>query len=145
MKLSPSAAPTSAEACYKPRLSHLERRHGADAYDRPVILRCTRKLLTVIGPKLVAEPAPAPDAEDWYANLLWFDRRKCLLMTHSATLFTIFEPNVNAPELRATDHLVTRLIGRELLSEGLPLDAFSDRSRRTSSWPGRLTAVSWGA
>ena len=91
-----------------------------------MILRCTRKLLTVIGPKLVAEPAPAPDAEDWYANLLWFDRRKCLLMTHSATLFTIFEPNVNAPELRATDHLVTRLIGRELLSEGLPLDAFSD-------------------
>jgi hypothetical protein len=35
----------------------------------------------------VAEPAPAPDPEDWYANLLWFERRKCLLLTHSATLF----------------------------------------------------------
>jgi hypothetical protein len=90
-----------------------------------VILRCTRKLLTVIGPKLVAERAPAPDAEDWYANLLWFDRRKCLLMTHFATLFTIFEPNVSTPELRDTDRLVTRLVGRELASEGLPPDTFS--------------------
>ena len=34
-----------------------------------MILRCTRKLLTVLGPA-VAEPASAPDPEDWYANLL---------------------------------------------------------------------------
>jgi Domain of unknown function (DUF6933) len=47
-----------------------------------VILRCTNKLLAVIGAPL-ADPAPAPDAEDWYANLLWSDRRKCLLLTHS--------------------------------------------------------------
>jgi hypothetical protein len=58
-----------------------------------VILRCTKKLLAVIGPSLLAEPPPAPDAEDWYANLLWSGRRKCLLMTHAATLFTIFEPD----------------------------------------------------
>jgi len=38
-----------------------------------VILRCTRKLLTVLG-SAVAEPSPAPDPEDWYANLLRFDR-----------------------------------------------------------------------
>jgi hypothetical protein len=50
-----------------------------------VILRCTRKLLTVLG-SAVAEPAPAPDPEDWYANLVWLDRRKCLLLIHSATL-----------------------------------------------------------
>ncbi len=55
-----------------------------------MILRCTNKLLAVIGAPL-ADPAPAPDAEDWYANLLWSDRRKCLLLTHSGTLFTIFE------------------------------------------------------
>jgi len=91
-----------------------------------VILRCTKKLLAVIGPSLLAEPAPAPDAEDWYANLLWSGRRKCLLMTHAATLFTIFEPDVSAAGLRATDQLVTRLIGRELLSESLPPDTFAD-------------------
>jgi len=71
-----------------------------------VILRCTRKLLVVIGSP-VADPAPARDPEDWYANLLWFDQRKCLLLTHAATLFTIFEADVTASSLRATRKLLT--------------------------------------
>ena len=91
-----------------------------------MILRCTKKLLAVIGRELIVEPASIPDAEDWYANLLWFDRRKCLLLTHSATLFSIFEADVSASGLRATSRLVTRLIGRELLSEGLPANMFTD-------------------
>jgi hypothetical protein len=74
----------------------------------------------------VGDPAPAPDPEDWYANLLWFDRRKCLLLTHSATLFTIFEADVTAPSLRATRQLVTSLIGRELRREDLPAATFGD-------------------
>ena len=90
-----------------------------------MILRCTKKVLAVIGPTLLADPAPAPDPEDWYANLLWSGRRKCLLLTHSATLFTIFEPGISAADLRATDRLVTRLIKRELLSEGLPMATFT--------------------
>ena len=95
------------------------------AYDRPVILRCTKKLLTAMGVQ-VAQPAPIPGPEDWYANLLWFERRKCLLLTHSATLFTIFEPTVTAVSLRATHQLVADLIGRELRCEGLPPDTFGD-------------------
>jgi hypothetical protein len=91
-----------------------------------VILRCTKKLLTAIGPTLMGEPAPAPDPEDWYANLLWFDRRKCLLITHSATLFSVFEADVRTTDLRAAGHLVTTLIGRELRSEGLPPTTFAD-------------------
>jgi hypothetical protein len=35
-----------------------------------VILRCTKKVLAVVGGGRVTEPGPAPDAEDWYANLL---------------------------------------------------------------------------
>lgn len=94
------------------------------SYDRGVILRCTRKLLAVIGPALATSAVPAPSPEDWYANLLWFDRRKCLLLTHSATLFSIFEPDVRAADLRATHPLLTRLIGRELRRENLPLATF---------------------
>ena len=56
----------------------------ARPYHWPVILRCTKKLLTAMGVQ-VAQPAPIPGPEDWYANLLWFERRKCLLLTHSAT------------------------------------------------------------
>lgn len=50
-----------------------------------MIVRCTKKLLAVLGAGRVARPGPAPDSEDWYANLLWFDGRKCLLLTHAAT------------------------------------------------------------
>jgi len=92
---------------------------------RSVILRCTKKLLAVVGSALV-EPAPAPDDEDWYANLLWFDRRKCLLLTHVGTLFTIFEANLTAAGLRSTGQLVTGLIDRELHREGLPPATFGD-------------------
>lgn len=62
--------------------------------------------------------------EDWYANLLWLDRRKCLLLTHAGTLFSIFEPDVRVADLRDTGHLVSRLIGRELAAEKLPAATF---------------------
>ena len=62
-----------------------------------MILRCTKKLLTVIGSRQLIDRTP--DGEDWYANLLWLSGRKCLLITHAATLFTVFEADV--PDARA--------------------------------------------
>ena len=87
-----------------------------------MILRCTKKLIAVIGPVHISEPTP--DAEDWYANLLWFERRKCLLLTHVSTLFTILEADVSVSDLRSTGSFISALIKRELLSEGLPPDTF---------------------
>lgn len=89
-----------------------------------MILRCTKKLLAVLGTGHAAGSGPAPDAQDWYANLLWFDRRKCLLVTHAATLFSIFEADVRAADLRATRRLVTELVERELRREDLPPATF---------------------
>ena len=91
-----------------------------------MILRCTKKLLAVLGAGRVAGPGPAPDSEDWYANLLWFDGRKCLLLTHAATLFSVFEPDVRAADLRATHRLVTGLVERELRREDLPSATFGN-------------------
>ena len=89
-----------------------------------MILRCTKKLLDVIRPEQLA--TQEPDGNDWYANLLVFDRRKCLLLTHADTLFTIFEPDVRALDLRSTHDLVAGLIMRELVAEGLPVRTFGD-------------------
>lgn len=89
-----------------------------------MILRCTKKLLAVIRPEQLA--TPEPDGDDWYANLLVLDRRKCLLLTHVDTLFTIFEPDVRVSDLRTTRRLVAGLIGRELLAESLPPDTFGE-------------------
>ncbi len=100
--------------------------HRPAPYDQPVILRCTKKLLATIGAKLVDDQAPAPDPEAWYANIACLDGRACLLLTHAATLFTVVEAGVGAPELRSPHRLVTGLIARELLSEGLPPATFGD-------------------
>ncbi len=93
-------------------------------YDHSVILRCTKKLLDVIRPEDLV--APDPDDGDWYANLLVFERRKCLLLTHAGSLFTIFEPDLRVADLRATHDLVTGRVERELLAEGLYPGAFGD-------------------
>jgi hypothetical protein len=89
-----------------------------------VILRCTKKLLDLIRPGQLTMRDPGSD--DWYANLLVFDRRKCLLLTHAGTLFAVFEPNLRASNLRSTHALVTGLIERQLVAEALPLETFGD-------------------
>ena len=78
-----------------------------------MILRCTKKLLTVIRPQQLIDCTP--DGEDWYANLLWLNGRKCLLLTHAATLFTALEADVRTADLRDPGRLVTALISRRLL------------------------------
>ena len=67
-----------------------------------------------------------PSDADWYANILWLDRRKCLLLAHAGTLFAIFAPDVRKADLAPIGPLVVRLIERELHAEDLPLDCFGD-------------------
>ncbi|MGE5289774.1 MAG: DUF6933 domain-containing protein [Micromonosporaceae bacterium] len=95
-----------------------------------MILRCTRKLLRLLATEPVADPEPVPGAEDWYGNLLWLDRRKCLLLTHAGTLFSVFQADVHAADLRDTHRLVTGLIARELAREGLPPATFGPLDRQ---------------
>lgn len=85
-------------------------------------VRCTQRLLKAIRVpprELVEVPV---SADDWYANLLWFDRRMCLLITHASTLFPLFVPDVRATELRALGALVKRNAQRALRDEALPPD-----------------------
>jgi hypothetical protein len=104
--------------------------HAVGGYHHLVILRCTRKLLRLLGTEPATGSGPVPAAEDWYGNLLWFDRRKCLLLTHAATLFSVFEADVRAADLRDTHRLVTGLIARELAREGLPPATFGPLDRQ---------------
>jgi hypothetical protein len=91
-----------------------------------VVLRCTAKLLNLLGARDKDLAAPAPSDGDWYANLLWLDRRKCLLLAHAGTLFSVFVADVRKADLLPLRSLVVRLIQRELRSEGLPLDSFGN-------------------
>jgi len=54
------------------------------------LLHCTQKLLKELNVELTApvEARTNPDElGNWYANLLRFDRRKCILFTSEKTLF----------------------------------------------------------
>lgn len=90
-----------------------------------MILRCTQKLLTVVGRSRLSAAAPEPAGTDWYANLLWFDGRKCVLVMQVDTLFSVFEPDVRAADLRDFSWW-TNLIERELRAEDLPVDALGN-------------------
>jgi hypothetical protein len=73
-----------------------------------MILRCTAKMLTLLGAGPAALVTAPPSADDWYLNLLWIDRRKCLLLTHAGTLFPVFVADVRR---RTRSRCVTRSSG----------------------------------
>jgi len=50
-----------------------------------VILRCTAKALDLLGGRRLELTESTPTDDDWYLNLLWVDRKKCLLLAHAGT------------------------------------------------------------
>jgi hypothetical protein len=87
-----------------------------------VILRCTKKLLDLLDASSLRLTESEPSEDDWYANLLWVDRQKCLLITHAATLFSVFVPGVRKADLRPIGPYVVGVIELELRSEGLAIN-----------------------
>jgi hypothetical protein len=84
-----------------------------------MVVRCTKKVLDLIGSG--AGPlttAPAEDA-DWYLNLVWIDRRKCLLLVHVRTLFSVFVADVRKADLRPFGRFVVTAVAAALEGEGL--------------------------
>lgn len=91
------------------------------------VIRCTAKLLRVVAGSPVTRNMD-PHTGDWYANLLWLDGRKCLLMAHSTTLFAAFEPDITKAQVTPLGRFALALIERELAAEGLPQDTFGHMS-----------------
>lgn len=95
----------------------------------------------------------AADPElEWYGNLLWFERRKCLLVTHAATLFSVFIPDVRKKDLTPIGPFITRQIEAALAVESLPpnaigqLDPDDVRIAKTASRTvlGCMNDMAWG-
>src|SRR3970040_10904 len=58
----------------------------------PVILRCTAKLLSLLGIGTRELAVFEPSNDDWYANLLWLGRRKWLLLGPRDTALAVRGP-----------------------------------------------------
>jgi hypothetical protein len=109
----------------------------ADRNDRVLTLRCTGKVLRLLdrsAGRLTLTSAAASD-HDWYINLIWLDRRKCLLITHAGTLFSILAVDVRQADLNQIGPLIVALIERELGAEGLRIDTFGQLDPVGVSWP----------
>lgn len=87
-----------------------------------MVVRCTQKLVSLLGRKRVRLVEAAASEDDWYAKLIWLDRRKCLLLAHADTLFPVFVADVRAAELRPFEERVVGWVEGALLEEGLPPD-----------------------
>lgn len=93
-----------------------------------MIVRCTARLLKLLAPDELTDAEPAPD--DWYANLIWIDRRKCLLVVHANTLFPVFVADVRKPQLAKFGHYIAGTIAKALADEGLASDCLGSLDPR---------------
>ena len=93
-----------------------------------MVVRCTKKVLDLLGRDVMLSE-PAPSDEDWYLNLLWIERQKCLLLTHSGTLFSVFRAGVRVADLRPLGGYVVEAIETELRAEQLPAGTFAQLDR----------------
>jgi hypothetical protein len=90
-----------------------------------MVVRLTKKMRDLLGGRSVVLGGFPPTDDDWYLNLLWIDRQKCLLLTHNGTLFTVFRAGVHSADLRPLGAYLVTAIDTELRAEHLPTDTFS--------------------
>jgi hypothetical protein len=104
-----------------------------------VLLQCTRGLLKLVGDRAGTLVEAEPGIDDWYANVFVIERRKCLLLVHADTLFSVLDTDVRVAELDNLGFYVATLVVDALASEGLagttlgPLDPSGVRVARTAS------------
>jgi len=85
------------------------------------IIHCTRKLLKELEVQTV-EPGEVPSAPEglgnWYANLLRFERRKCVLFTNEKTIYSFLIPAVLKKDLMNIKGLFLSHLSYNLQYEG---------------------------
>ena len=91
-----------------------------------MVLRCTKRVLDLIGVGPKGLVAADPTDDDWYANVFWIDRRKHLLLAHAGTLFPVFVADVRKTDLLPLGQVAVRLIRSELRMENLAPDALGE-------------------
>lgn len=85
------------------------------------VLRCTQKLLKelrVSNDDLVDESESSGRLGDWYANLLRIERRKCVMFTNAATLYTFLVAGVLRKDFDRVGDLFRTRLRRTLTHDG---------------------------
>jgi len=83
-------------------------------------IRCTQKLLKELKVESEAIDSKLLGLGSWHANLLLIDRRKCVLLTNDACLYSIFIPGLKKSEFTHFPEVLGQHLFKNLLQEELP-------------------------
>ena len=83
-------------------------------------IQCTQKLLKELKVKPEEIQPELSSLANWYANLLLIDRRKCVLLTHQSTLYSVFIPGLKKPDFIHFPEVIGQNIFENLLQEDIP-------------------------
>lgn len=85
-----------------------------------MILRCIAKLLKELGASKADLTDNIPQDQplnEWYANLFFIRRKKCVIFTNAVTLFTFVVFDVDRSQIRDIGNLFRNGLGYALLEE----------------------------
>ena len=92
------------------------------------IIHCTQKLLKLLKRDITDIDKIPPNPEglgNWYANLLWFNRKKCILFTNEKTLYTFLIPKVKKENLKNIIDEFLFNLNMNLQAEKFPLEVIN--------------------
>lgn len=94
---------------------------------RAHIVRCTNKLLKELRIRPIEFETPGEmSVRDWHANLLVIERKKCILVTHTLSLYSFFIYGVNRKDFDDFTTLFNQHLRAQLAAEGLGKSALYD-------------------
>ena len=96
------------------------------------VIHCTQKLLKELGNPALCDPVNllSNSLESWYANLLRFHRKKCILFTNEKTLYSFLVPNVLKADLKKLETIFLINLSYNLKYEGFPPDVIKQFTQK---------------
>ena len=115
-----SQSPKSSKTNSKPNSKTKEQDLSSIDPNKAHVVRCTGKLLKELRIKPVEfETLGESSVRDWHANLLTIERRKCILVTHTLSLYSFFIFGVTRKDLDNFKRIFNEHLRIQLASEGL--------------------------
>ena len=99
---------------------------------QPIALRCTKKLLD----EFKRSRIPLSDMEvdlryEWHVNLFYLDRKKCLMFTHTTTLYALVVCGVKKQDIINISDTFWNNLKMHFESEGFDINAYAKLEANT--------------
>jgi len=79
-----------------------------------MVLQATKKLQDFLGIKVISVPENIDSFSCWHANIFLLNRKKCLLITHNESLYTIFIYGVTKKDIPTLFEKIKKRISEQL-------------------------------